>query len=139
MPTLTTLKKALSLMKKLQTTNNPHIYACGDVAATKGAPLTPVVSMEAAFVAKNVIGGDEKMIYPAIPSVVFTSPKLASIGISAEEAKAHPEKYQIKNHDTTIGILINEQMNKSRLQKSLKIESRGKSKALIFLVKKQII
>ncbi|HBN5100556.1 TPA: NAD(P)/FAD-dependent oxidoreductase [Listeria innocua] len=94
-------KKGITVNEKLQTPNHPHIYACGDVAATKGAPLTPVVSMEAALVAKNILGGNEKIDYPAIPSVVFTSPKLASIGISMEEATANPEKYQIKNHDTT--------------------------------------
>ncbi|EFR87739.1 pyridine nucleotide-disulfide oxidoreductase family protein [Listeria marthii FSL S4-120] len=94
-------KKGIVVNEKLQIPTNPHIYACGDVADTKGAPLTPVVSLEAAFVAKNILGGDEKVNYPAIPSVVFTSPKLASIGISIEEAKADPEKYQIKQHDTT--------------------------------------
>lgn len=94
-------KKGITVNEKLQTPNHAHIYACGDVAATKGAPLTPVVSMEAALVAKNILGGNEKIDYPAIPSVVFTSPKLASIGISLEEANANPEKYQIKNHDTT--------------------------------------
>ncbi|MBC1340350.1 NAD(P)/FAD-dependent oxidoreductase [Listeria welshimeri] len=94
-------KKGITVNEKMQTINNEHIYACGDVAASKGAPLTPVVSMEALLVAKNILGKDEKINYPAIPSVVFTSPKLASIGISMEEAKANPEKYQIKSHDTT--------------------------------------
>lgn len=94
-------KKGITVNEKMQTVNNEHIYACGDVAASKGAPLTPVVSMEALLVAKNILGKDEKINYPAIPSVVFTSPKLASIGISMEEAKANPEKYQIKSHDTT--------------------------------------
>lgn len=60
MPTLTTLKKGIIVNEKLQTTNNPHIYACGDVAATKGAPLTPVVSMEAAFVAKMSLAATKK-------------------------------------------------------------------------------
>lgn len=94
-------KKGITVNEKMQTVNNEHIYACGDVAASKGAPLTPVVSMEALLVAKNILGKDEKINYPAIPSVVFTSPKLASIGISMEEANANPEKYQIKSHDTT--------------------------------------
>ncbi len=94
-------KKGITVNEKLQTVSNPHIYACGDVAATKGAPLTPVVSMEAAIVSQNILGADDAIHYPAIPSVVFTSPKLASIGITIQEAKEQPAKYQIKNHDTT--------------------------------------
>ncbi|EDO0500798.1 FAD-binding protein [Listeria monocytogenes] len=126
-------KKGIIVNEKLQTTNNPHIYACGDVAATKGAPLTPVVSMEAAFVAKNVIGGDEKIIYPAIPSVVFTSPKLASIGISVEEAKAHPEKYQIKNHDTTNWYTYKRTNEQIALAKIIEDRETGRIKGAHFL------
>ncbi|GAM93387.1 pyridine nucleotide-disulfide oxidoreductase [Listeria monocytogenes] len=89
--------------------------------------------MEAAFVAKNVIGGDEKMIYPAIPSVVFTSPKLASIGISAEEAKAHPEKYQIKNHDTTNWYTYKRTNEQIALAKIIEDRESGQIKGAHFL------
>lgn len=94
-------RKGISVNKNLQTVNNPHIYACGDVAASKGAALTPVVSMEAAIVAENILGKQVAIDYPAIPSVVFTSPKLSSIGISIAEAQEQPDKYEIKSHDTT--------------------------------------
>lgn len=59
----------------------------------KGVFLIFVVSMEVVFVVKNVIGGDEKMIYLVILSVVFMSFKLVSIGISVEEVKVYLEKY----------------------------------------------
>lgn len=126
-------KKGITVNEKLQTPNHPHIYACGDVAATKGAPLTPVVSMEAALVAKNILGGDEKIDYPAIPSVVFTSPKLASIGISMEEANANPEKYQIKNHDTTNWYTYRRTNEKIALAKIIEDRETGQIKGAHFL------
>ncbi|EQC1983053.1 dihydrolipoyl dehydrogenase family protein [Listeria innocua] len=126
-------KKGITVNEKLQTPNHPHIYACGDVAATKGAPLTPVVSMEAALVAKNILGGNEKIDYPAIPSVVFTSPKLASIGISMEEANANPEKYQIKNHDTTNWYTYRRTNEKIALAKIIEDRETGQIKGAHFL------
>ncbi|EEJ0014500.1 NAD(P)/FAD-dependent oxidoreductase [Listeria innocua] len=126
-------KKGITVNEKLQTPNHAHIYACGDVAATKGAPLTPVVSMEAALVAKNILGGNEKIDYPAIPSVVFTSPKLASIGISMEEANANPEKYQIKNHDTTNWYTYRRTNEKIALAKIIEDRETGQIKGAHFL------
>ncbi|EDO1181760.1 TPA: NAD(P)/FAD-dependent oxidoreductase [Listeria innocua] len=126
-------KKGITVNEKLQTPNRAHIYACGDVAATKGAPLTPVVSMEAALVAKNILGGNEKIDYPAIPSVVFTSPKLASIGISMEEANANPEKYQIKNHDTTNWYTYRRTNEKIALAKIIEDRETGQIKGAHFL------
>ncbi|MBC1570247.1 NAD(P)/FAD-dependent oxidoreductase [Listeria sp. FSL L7-1426] len=126
-------KKGIVVNEKLQTTNHSHIYACGDVAATKGAPLTPVVSMEAAFVAKIILGDDEKINYPAIPSVVFTSPKLSSIGISAEEAKANPDKYQIKNHDTTNWYTYKRTNEQIALAKIIEDRKTGQIKGAHFL------
>ncbi|MBC1543917.1 dihydrolipoyl dehydrogenase family protein [Listeria cossartiae] len=126
-------KKGIVVNEKLQTPNHSHIYACGDVAATKGAPLTPVVSMEAAFVAKIILGDDEKINYPAIPSVVFTSPKLSSIGISAEEAKANPDKYQIKNHDTTNWYTYKRTNEQIALAKIIEDRKTGQIKGAHFL------
>ncbi len=126
-------KKGITVNEKLQIPNHPHIYPCGDVAATKGAPLTPVVSMEAALVAKNILGGNEKIDYPAIPSVVFTSPKLASIGISMEEATANPEKYQIKNHDTTNWYTYRRTNEKIALAKIIEDRETGQIKGAHFL------
>lgn len=126
-------KKGITVNEKLQTPTHAHIYACGDVAATKGAPLTPVVSMEAALVAKNLLVGDEKIDYPAIPSVVFTNPKLASIGISMEEANANPEKYRIKNHDTTKWYTYRRTNEKIALAKIIEDRETGQIKGAHFL------
>ncbi|EUJ33385.1 putative glutathione reductase [Listeria floridensis FSL S10-1187] len=77
----------------------PHLYAIGDVAASKGLPLTPVDSFEASYVAERILGSQEEIHYPAIPSAVFSSPKLAQIGITADAAKQESEKYHVNEID----------------------------------------
>ncbi|KAL3151737.1 hypothetical protein ABBQ38_012716 [Trebouxia sp. C0009 RCD-2024] len=67
-------------------TSVPSIYAVGDV--TDRVNLTPVALMEGMAFAKNVFGGDPeaKAEYDAIASAVFSSPPLASVGLSEEQA-----------------------------------------------------
>ncbi|WP_050615027.1 NAD(P)/FAD-dependent oxidoreductase [Bacillus testis] len=86
----------------MQTVGSGHIYACGDAADSCGLLLTPVARLEADAVIENILHKNCKKIhYPAIPSAVFTSPKLAQIGISSKEAAERPDLYQINKIDTT--------------------------------------
>jgi dihydrolipoamide dehydrogenase len=67
-------------------TNVPHIYAIGDVA---GAPLLAHKAMKEGLVAAEVIAGKaSSMDAVAIPNVVYTTPELATVGLSEAEAKA---------------------------------------------------
>ncbi len=71
----------------LQSVSNPNVYAAGDAAATAGRPLTPVAAMESRVVATNLLNGNQLTPdYTAIPTVVFTTPPLASVGLSESEA-----------------------------------------------------
>jgi glutathione reductase (NADPH) len=64
------------------------VYACGDVSASGSLPLTPTSSQEARIVSLNIRKGNHtKMDFPPVPSVVFTIPQVASIGLTEEEAK----------------------------------------------------
>lgn len=82
-------KKGISVNQYLQNTDNKNVYACGDVAASEGLPLTPLSSIEAKVVITQLLDENikEKAKYSAQASAVFTTPQLASIGLSAEEAK----------------------------------------------------
>jgi glutathione reductase (NADPH) len=72
----------------LQSTTNPNVYACGDVATT-GLPLTPLASIQGSIAADNIIKENSNPIdLPVIPSVVFTIPQLATVGMSESEAKS---------------------------------------------------
>jgi glutathione reductase (NADPH) len=86
----------------LQSVTNPQVYAAGDAAASlDGLPLTPVAAHQSAIVASNLLHGNNKSPdYRAIPSVVFTTPALASVGITEKEALARGEKVRVKCEDT---------------------------------------
>ncbi len=73
-------------------TNVAHIYAIGDVA---GNPMLAHKAMKEGLVAAEVIAGEPAEMDPvAIPGVVYTSPELAWVGLTEEEAIA--KGYKIK-------------------------------------------
>jgi len=72
----------------LQSVSNSAVYVAGD-ANSKGVPLTPVAGKDGGVVAENILNGNSvKPDYIAIPSVVFSVPPLARVGISEEFAKS---------------------------------------------------
>lgn len=81
-------KGGVSVNEFLQNTTNPSVYACGDVSASGSLPLTPTSSQEARVVSKNIRKKNVlKMDFPPVPSVVFTLPQVAAIGLTEEQAK----------------------------------------------------
>ncbi|MDQ7027033.1 MAG: NAD(P)/FAD-dependent oxidoreductase [Anaerolineae bacterium] len=85
----------------LQSISNPAIYAAGDVAATDGIPLTPVAVTEGLAVASNILKGNQRTAdYTGTPSVVFTIPALARVGMTEEEAQEQGLQFTV-NHQKT--------------------------------------
>lgn len=81
-------KRGVEVNEYLQSVSNPYIYAAGDSADTSGLPLTPVAVYEGHIVASNITKENKKSPdYPPMPSVVFTLPAMASVGLTEEEAK----------------------------------------------------
>ena len=81
-------KKGIEVNEYLQSTTNANIYAAGDAADSRGLPLTPVAVLEGHVVASNIIKGNKKKVsYPPMPSVVFTLPTMATVGLLEGEAK----------------------------------------------------
>lgn len=66
-------------------TSLPHIYAIGDVV--DGPMLAHKASEEGIAVAEIIAGHHPTIEYLAIPNVVYTSPEVASVGFSEQEAK----------------------------------------------------
>ncbi len=65
--------------------SNPNIYAIGDVA---GPPLLAHKGSKEGLVAAAVISGKpEVMDVRAMPAAIFTSPEIAAVGMTEEEAK----------------------------------------------------
>ena len=65
-------------------TSVPGIYAIGDV--TGGMLLAHKASREGIVAAGNVIGMEGAMDYDVVPSAIFTSPEIASVGLREQEA-----------------------------------------------------
>jgi len=69
-------------------TSNPNIFAAGD-CADSGLNLTPVSANEGRIAGKNLLAGKDVRVvsYPPIPSVVFTLPQVATVGLSETAAR----------------------------------------------------
>jgi len=86
----------------LQSVSNPTVYAAGDAAASGGPPLTPVASYDGIIVAANLLKGNEKKPnYLGIPTVVFTIPPLASVGLKESDAREQNLKFKVKKEMTS--------------------------------------
>ncbi|GMA50204.1 dihydrolipoyl dehydrogenase [Alicyclobacillus contaminans] len=66
-------------------TSVPHIYAIGDIVP--GAALAHKASYEGKVAAEAIAGHPSAVDYRCIPSVVFSDPEIASVGLSEQEAK----------------------------------------------------
>ncbi|MBS0643200.1 MAG: glutathione-disulfide reductase [Proteobacteria bacterium] len=77
-------KGAVRVNEALQTTV-PHIYAMGDV--TDRINLTPVATGEGHALADTLFGGRPRTLsHQNVPSAVFSSPPIATVGLTEEQA-----------------------------------------------------
>ncbi|MCF7806884.1 MAG: dihydrolipoyl dehydrogenase, partial [Simkaniaceae bacterium] len=83
-------KGFIPINNRFQTTQ-PHIYAIGDVAG--GALLAHKASEEGIAAAELIAGQTAHIEYIAIPSVIYTSPEVASVGFTEEELKEKKISY----------------------------------------------
>jgi len=67
-------------------TNVPHIFAAGDVA--RPPMLAHKAYREGVVAAEAIAGLPTRFQFQAMPSVVFTDPELATVGLSKSEAEA---------------------------------------------------
>lgn len=88
---LKTSRGAIVVNEKMQT-NLPQVYAIGDVIG--GIMLAHVASAEAMIAVDHAAGHPVKMDYRVIPSVIFTHPEIASVGLTEQELKGRGMKYK---------------------------------------------
>jgi len=74
-------------------TSQPHIFAIGDLV--EGPMLAHKSSEEGVAVAELIAGHRPTLDYFSIPNVVYTSPEVASVGLTEEEVKAHGLSYKV--------------------------------------------
>ena len=76
-------------------TNVPGIYAIGDVVA--GPMLAHKAEQEAIAAVERMAGQSGSVNYDTIPSVVYTAPEVAAVGLIEAEAKE-------KGHEIAVGV-----------------------------------
>lgn len=95
-----TEKGRLVLNDYMQSVSNPAVYAAGD-AADMGPPLTPVSSRDAKVVTANLLDGNQhKPDNRGVPSVAFTLPPIAAVGMSEQQAEMSGLRYRVKSELT---------------------------------------
>jgi dihydrolipoamide dehydrogenase len=73
-------------------TNVPGVYAIGDVIG--GLMLAHVASREGIIAVMNASGSHTKIDYSVVPSTIFTSPEIASVGIRQHQAEEKGIKFR---------------------------------------------
>jgi glutathione reductase (NADPH) len=86
--------------ERLRSVSDARVWAAGD-AADKGLPLTPVASKEGKVVAAGILGEDAEYDGRAVPSVCFSDPPLAAVGMSTVEAAGKGDAVKVLRADTS--------------------------------------
>ncbi|MBO0439809.1 dihydrolipoyl dehydrogenase family protein [Candidatus Enterococcus ikei] len=90
--------KGIKVNDYLQTSVE-NIYALGDCLQKNNPKLTPVASFEGSYLAKILSGTlDESIDYPTLPTIIFSSPKLAQVGLTDKATQEH-ENYESEDLD----------------------------------------
>ncbi len=89
---LQTDRGAIVVNRHMQT-NLPNVYAIGD--AVGGIMLAHVASTEGLVAVEHIAGHSVEMDYRAIPSVSFTHPEVATVGLTEQELKSSGIKYKV--------------------------------------------
>lgn len=75
--------KGIAVNEFLQTSVD-HVYAIGDV--TNRIQLAHVASHEGTAAIEHILGTPSTLNYDMVPNVIFTSPEIASVGLTEEQA-----------------------------------------------------
>lgn len=77
-------RQGIHIDERMQT-NIPNIYACGDVIG--GIQLAHVAFHEGKVAALNACGLETQVNYRAVPRCIYTSPEIASVGLTEKQAR----------------------------------------------------
>ena len=86
-------KNGIKVNKHLQTAV-PNIYASGDVADSGIAKLVTVAIHQSKYLAKELLGEADEIVYPVVPAVAYTIPRIATVGVPAYIAE-ESDKYDV--------------------------------------------
>jgi glutathione reductase (NADPH) len=95
-------RRGIQVNDYLQSVSNPAVYAAGDAANRSPLRLTPVAGLEGGVVAQNLLHGNSTTPnLTGTPTVVYTIPPLARVGLLEHEAREQGLRYQVHHDDTS--------------------------------------
>lgn len=92
-------KRGVAVDRHLRSVSHPRVYAAGD-AADAGLPLTPVAVTHGHTVAANLLGKERPVDHLGTPSVVFTLPPLAAVGLTEARARDEGVEVEVRTGET---------------------------------------
>jgi len=96
-------RRGVKVSEYLQSVSNPAVYAAGDAADSGGLRLTPVAGYDGRVVAANLLDGNHaRPNYLGVPTVVYTIPHLASVGLQEHAAREQGLRFRT-HHANTFG------------------------------------
>jgi glutathione reductase (NADPH) len=97
-----TTRKGIRVDSFLRSTSNPAVFAAGDCADSGAPNLTPVAALEGRVVTKNLLAEDnvQAVHYPPVPSLVFTLPAVARVGLLEDEARQQGLDFETRFENT---------------------------------------
>lgn len=94
-------KRGVKVNEFLQSVSDPTVYAAGDAADTGMPQLTPVAGYSGGIVAANLLKGNHRKVENMpVPTVAFTVPPLASVGMNEGSAKKQGLRFRVHQEDT---------------------------------------
>ena len=97
---------AVEVNKKMET-NIKGVYAAGDIIG--GKLLAHLAFMEGKVAAENALGIDSRVNYGAVPACVYTSPEVATVGMTEQEAteagiKVKVGRFNFRNNGRALSL-----------------------------------
>ena len=115
---------------KYQETNVPGVFAIGDV--TGQAELTPVAIAAGRRLADRIWGGMEgrHLDYKLIPTVVFSHPPIATVGLTEPEAREAHGEGAVKVYETAFTPMYNA-FTEHRTKTDMKLVTVGEEERVV--------
>jgi glutathione reductase (NADPH) len=95
-------RRGIRVNAHLQSVSNPAVYAAGDSADSSPLRLTPIAGLDGGIVAHNLLHGNTQTPnYAGTPTVVYTVPPLARVGLLEREAREQGLRFQVHAEETS--------------------------------------
>jgi glutathione reductase (NADPH) len=94
-------KRGVKVNEFLQSVSNPGVYAAGDAADIGMPKLTPVAGYGGGIVAANLLKGNHRRVESLpVPTVAFTVPPLAAVGMTEDSARKQGLRFRVHQENT---------------------------------------